>query len=86
MSFLEVKYELLLSYVTNLVYLMTRKIHGKSITERDTAKEGTTTIDRIVEIRTVYTNSKVFLKPLQMDSFMTVQTDIYSLLVLEKIF
>ena len=86
MSFLEVKYELLLSYVTNLVYLMTRKIHGKSITERDTAKEGTTTIDRIVEIRTVYTNSKVFLKPLRMDNFLTVQTDIYSLLVLEKIF
>lgn len=45
-SFLEVKYQLLLSYLTNLTYIMTKKVHGEAI-------QGDEAIDRLVEIRTV---------------------------------
>lgn len=45
-SFLEVKYQLLLSYLINLTYVMLRKSHGQSI-------EGDNSIDRLVEIRTI---------------------------------
>lgn len=45
-SFLEVKYQLLLSYLTNLTYVMLKKTHGQAI-------EGDESIERLVEIRTV---------------------------------
>lgn len=45
-SFLELKYQMLLSYLINLTYLIHRKATGKSI-------EGEQTIERLVEIRTV---------------------------------
>lgn len=46
LSFLEVKYQLLLSYLMNQTYMMLRKVGGHSV-------QGETTIDRLVEIRTV---------------------------------
>ncbi|XP_053401875.1 neuroguidin-like [Mercenaria mercenaria] len=45
-SFLEVKYQLLLSYLTNLTYVMLKKTHGQAI-------QGDESIERLVEIRTV---------------------------------
>ncbi|XP_028410028.1 neuroguidin-A-like [Dendronephthya gigantea] len=45
-SFLEMKFHLLLSYLINLVHYMLLKAHGKSI-------EGSPTVDRLVELRTV---------------------------------
>lgn len=45
-SFLEIKHQLLLSYLTNLAYLMLRKSEGKKL-------QGDEAIDRLVEIRTV---------------------------------
>ncbi|KAL4234732.1 hypothetical protein ACF0H5_006374 [Mactra antiquata] len=45
-SFLEVKYQLLLSYLTNLTYVMLKKSSGKAIL-------GDEAVDRLVEIRTV---------------------------------
>lgn len=45
-SFLEVKNHLLLSYFMNMTHLMSDKLHGKSI-------QGSSAIDRLVEIRTV---------------------------------
>ena len=45
-SFLEVKYQMLLSYLVNLSHLLSLKTHGKSI-------KGEGTVDRLVEIRTV---------------------------------
>ncbi|KAL3860671.1 hypothetical protein ACJMK2_010765 [Sinanodonta woodiana] len=45
-SFLEVKYQLLLSYLMNLSYIMVKKTGGKSI-------QGDASIERLVEIRTV---------------------------------
>ncbi|KAH3773210.1 neuroguidin-like [Dreissena polymorpha] len=45
-SFLEVKYQMLLSYLVNLTYLMLRKAGGQSI-------HGDETVLRLVEIRTV---------------------------------
>ena len=45
-SFLEVKNQLMLDYLTNLTLLMQAKLHGKSI-------EGHVAIPNLVEIRTV---------------------------------
>ncbi|XP_046328969.1 neuroguidin-like [Haliotis rufescens] len=45
-SFLEVKYQMLLSYLTNLTFVLLKKTSGQSI-ERDAS------IERLVEIRTV---------------------------------
>ena len=45
-SFLEVKYQLLLSYLVNLTYVMLRKSHGQNV-------EGEESVERLVEIRTV---------------------------------
>ena len=59
-SFLEVKYELLLSYLINLTYVMLRKSHGQSI-------EGDNSVERLVEIRTVSSTcilNSVFIAPL----------------------
>jgi len=46
LSFLEMKYHMLLSYLINLTYVVLRKCSGKMI-------EGDPAIDRLVEIRTV---------------------------------
>jgi U3 small nucleolar ribonucleoprotein protein LCP5 len=45
-SFLEIKYHLLLSYLINLTHMMLQKLTGNKI-------EGLVDIDRLVEIRTV---------------------------------
>ncbi|XP_011297963.1 neuroguidin isoform X3 [Fopius arisanus] len=46
LSFLEIKYHMLLSYLINLTYVVLRKCSGEKI-------EGDPSIDRLVEIRTV---------------------------------
>lgn len=46
LSFLEIKYHMLLSYLINLTYVVLRKSSGEQI-------EGDPSIDRLVEIRTV---------------------------------
>lgn len=46
LSFLEMKYHMLLSYLINLTYVVLRKCSGERI-------EGDPSIDRLVEIRTV---------------------------------
>ncbi|KAF5288580.1 hypothetical protein FQA39_LY15359 [Lamprigera yunnana] len=46
LSFLEMKYHMLLSYLINLTYVVLRKCSGKTI-------EGDPCIDRLIEIRTV---------------------------------
>ncbi|KAI0219446.1 Neuroguidin-A [Lamellibrachia satsuma] len=45
-SFLDVKYHLLLDYLMNLTFVMSHKVNGRSI-------KGEPSIDRLVEIRTV---------------------------------
>ena len=45
-SFLEVKYEMLLSYLVNLTYILLQKSNGESIA-------GDKAVERLVEIRTV---------------------------------
>lgn len=46
LSFLEMKYHMLLSYLINLTYIVLRKCSGERI-------EGDPSIDRLIEIRTV---------------------------------
>lgn len=46
LSFLEMKYHMLLSYLINITYVVLRKVSGQKI-------EGDPSIDRLVEIRTV---------------------------------
>lgn len=46
LSFLEMKYHMLLSYLINLTYMVLRKCSGERI-------EGDPSIDRLIEIRTV---------------------------------
>lgn len=45
-SFLEMKHQLLLSYLTNLTFVMLKKVQGQSI-------QGDEAVERLVEIRTV---------------------------------
>lgn len=50
-SFLEMKHQLLLSYLTNLTFVMLKKVQGQSI-------QGDEAVERLVEIRTVsFTNN-----------------------------
>ncbi|KAJ9600212.1 hypothetical protein L9F63_009494 [Diploptera punctata] len=51
LSFLEMKYHMLLSYLINLMYVVLRKCSGEAI-ERDPA------IDRLVELRTILEKSR----------------------------
>ncbi|PSN36235.1 hypothetical protein C0J52_25372 [Blattella germanica] len=51
LSFLEMKYHMLLSYLINLMYIVLRKCSGEAI-ERDPA------IDRLVELRTILEKSR----------------------------
>lgn len=69
LSFLEVKNHMLLSYITNLTYLMYQKLNGKKI-------EFDSSIDRLVETRTVLEKMRPIDQKLkyQIDKLLTSAT------------
>ncbi|XP_056014902.1 neuroguidin-like [Ostrea edulis] len=66
-SFLEVKYQLLLTYLMNLTYITLQKSSGESI-------EGDPSIDRLVEIRTVLEKMRPIDKKLKYQVDKVVRT------------
>ncbi|XP_061196314.1 neuroguidin-like [Saccostrea echinata] len=66
-SFLEVKYQLLLSYLINLTYITLQKAKGGSI-------EGDPAIDRLIEIRTVLEKMRPIDKKLKYEVDKVVRT------------